>query len=100
MLATKRWYSSYSRFKMGYLHDFVFVLDYTRQVLKVKAFVIDSAVALYLDSIVIQAPFTIGLDRYRFIDLLKQMVYGGVRAGVDCPNYERVREVMTPYGQA
>jgi hypothetical protein len=68
--------------------------------LKVKAFVIDSVVALYLDSIVIQTPFTIGLDRYYLVYLLKKMVDGGIRTGVDGPDDGRVREAMAPYGQA
>jgi hypothetical protein len=68
--------------------------------LEVKTFVIDSVVALYLDSIVIQTPFAIGLDRYCLVYLLKKMVDGGIRAGVDCPDDGCVREAMTPYCQA
>lgn len=67
--------------------------------LEVKTFVIDSTVALYLDSIVIQAPFAIGLDWYGFVHLLKQMEDCGFGAGINCPYYKRVWQAVTPNRQ-
>jgi hypothetical protein len=85
--------------RLGYEHDFVFILDDIGQMLEVKTFVIDSFAALDFDSVVVQTPFAVRLDWYSFVYLLKQVEDCWIRAGVNCPDYMRVRQAMTPNRQ-